>query len=491
MANNENSVNIDLEEEDEINELESLGSPSPTSPNLSTQPGSSSTSTSKTFSKFTSAVWNFFDKPEKVVVDGVECIKAKHKLRGKFLSGSTGSGTTHLKRHHDSCLKKNGSQVDIRTQMQLTKGTEGTLACFNFDQSLARREVVDYMVRAELPFTFVEKHDFTGMVKRGLNPQYSGFSASTAKRDVMKHFHVYRANLLSYFQKYKGRICLTSDLWTSKSHMGFLCLTAHFIDEEWRLNKKIISFKMIETPHTGITIANVIHEELIAWGISKKIFSITLDNASNNDVAERTLKGLLDVSFGTVPYDIFHVRCCAHILNLIVQDGLSLLASSVEKIKNIVRNINSFVHRYELYKKCLRHHGLRKKNINLDMPIRWNSTYELLRLAVKYKKVLHYYTLQIQGAANIETPTEHDWLVAEIVRDFLEVFDSSTRIFSCIYHPTSCRVVIQLVNICLTFKTYSHLDKFRDVLDVMRSKFDKYFGTLPLIYCFAVIIDPR
>lgn len=362
---------------------------------------------------------------------------------------------------------------------------------FNFDQSVARREVVDYMVRAEFPFTFVENHDFTGMVQRGLNPQYCGFSASTAKRDVMKHFKQNRDSLFSYFKNYNGKICLTSDLWTSRSHMGFLCLTAHFIDEQWRLNKKIISFKMIETPHTGLTIANVIHEELIAWGISKKIFSITSDNATNNDVAEKSLKGLLDVPVGSVLHDVFHVRCCAHILNLVVQDGLSLLSFSVEKIKNIVRNINSSVHRYELYKKCLKHYGFRKKNINLDMPIRWNSTYELLRLAVLYKKVLHYYTLQIQGAARIETPTEHDWLVAEIVRDFFEVFDSSTRVFCCVYTPTVPRVIIQLVNICLTFQNFSGLDQFKDVLAIMRSKFDKYFKTLPLIFCFAIILDPR
>ena len=49
---------------------------------------------------------------------------------------------------------------------------------------------------------------------------------------------------------------------------------------------------------------------------------------------------------------LFWICCCAHILNIIVQDGLSKLSSSVEKIKDIACNINSSQARYELYIKC-------------------------------------------------------------------------------------------------------------------------------------------
>ncbi|KAG5522034.1 hypothetical protein RHGRI_034294 [Rhododendron griersonianum] len=77
---------------------------------------------------------------------------------------------------------------------------------------------------------------------------------------------------------------------------------------------------MIETPHTGLTIANVIHEELIAWGISKKIFSITLDNATDNDVAGKSLKALLDVPVGLVLYDVFHLALDSGCKKVVVID---------------------------------------------------------------------------------------------------------------------------------------------------------------------------
>ena len=51
------------------------------------------------------------------------------------------------------------------------------------------------------------------------------------------------------------------------------------------LNKRIISFKTINTPHNGKNIGTLINDEIIDIGIRDKIFTITLDNASNNDAA--------------------------------------------------------------------------------------------------------------------------------------------------------------------------------------------------------------
>ena len=103
-------------------------------------------------------------------------------------------------------------------------------------------------------------------------------------------------------------------------HWFFLCITAHYIDNEWKLNKRIISFKVINAPHNGKNIASLINDEIIDFGIRDKIFTITLDNASNNDAAVSKLKQYWQIKENHCK--IFHVRCFAHILNLIVKDGL-------------------------------------------------------------------------------------------------------------------------------------------------------------------------
>ena len=52
--------------------------------------------------------------------------------------------------------------MDIRDFQQLGKDKERILTTFIYTDANARNEVVEYLVRAEYPFTFVEKHDFTG-----------------------------------------------------------------------------------------------------------------------------------------------------------------------------------------------------------------------------------------------------------------------------------------------------------------------------------------
>ena len=124
--------------------------------------------------------------------------------------------------------------------------------------------------------------------------------------------------------------------------MGYICLTDHYIDDGWRLNCKILEFCEMKSPHTCDLIATKIFESLKEWGIEKKIFSITLDNATNNNTMLRILKGKLQMTSGSDGGLLsdgkhLHVRCSAHILNLIVKNGLELANSLLHNIRESVR----------------------------------------------------------------------------------------------------------------------------------------------------------
>jgi hypothetical protein len=83
-------------------------------------------------------------------------------------------------------------------------------------------------------------------------------------------------------------------------------------------------FNELAPPHRGKEITDGILDILIKWEIQDKIGTITLDNASNNNRATLILKSNFQQR-GNLHFNglFFHVRCCAHILNLVVQDGLS------------------------------------------------------------------------------------------------------------------------------------------------------------------------
>ena len=157
------------------------------------------------------------------------------------------------------------------------------------------------------------------------------------------------------------------------------------------LNKRIISFKTINTPHNGKNIATLINDEIIDLGIRDKIFTITLDNASNNDVAIQRVKRFWQIKDDYAK--LFHVRCCAHILNLIVKDGLKQVDNTLEKIKDIAYNINCSQEKHELFFDCYKITNMKRKNISLDIPTRCNFIFKLLQNITKYKKVAQLYEM--------------------------------------------------------------------------------------------------
>jgi len=88
------------------------------------------------------------------------------------------------------------------------------------------------------------------------------------------------------------------------------------------------------------------------WGIAS-IFTITVDNASSNDTALECLRKRSAHKPGTILENQFmHVRCCAHILNLMVSEGLKEVDESIMKVRSVVKYVKSFS-RFESFKTCM------------------------------------------------------------------------------------------------------------------------------------------
>lgn len=83
-------------------------------------------------------------------------------------------------------------------------------------------------------------------------------------------------------------------------------------------------------PHSGVALCEKIYTLLCEWGIESKLFSMTLDNASANNVFVDLLKSQLTLREALLcEGEFFHIRCCVHILHLIAQDSLKEIDESV------------------------------------------------------------------------------------------------------------------------------------------------------------------
>ena len=140
-------------------------------------------------------------------------------------------------------------------------------------------------------------------------------------------------------------------MWTSNQTLGYMCITCHYITDDWEVNKEIIKFFVVETPHSGIEMFNQVLECIQEWNIEDKIFGITLDNASANDSMVFELKrNLVDKMALPVSGELLHNHCAAHVINLIVKDGLDY----VEELSKTFGGVSNISDRPKAGRKSLR-----------------------------------------------------------------------------------------------------------------------------------------
>uniref|UniRef100_A0A803L1D2 BED-type domain-containing protein n=1 Tax=Chenopodium quinoa TaxID=63459 RepID=A0A803L1D2_CHEQI len=248
--------------------------------------------------KLTSDVWanfEFLDKP-----DEQGNIICKCKKCGQKYNAESREGTGNLKRHIKKCKKRTFKDVG---QMIIDSSSSGSMMnrVPTIDYDIVREMLSIAVVKHDLPFQFAEYSAVRKLINY-INPDVKLVSRNTLKADVLKMFKREKDKLKEELSVVKGRISLTSDCWTSITTDGYMSLTAHFVDNQWNLQKKILNFRFLPPPHTGVHMSDHVYDFLKEWGIQKKIMCITLDNASSNDVFADVIKNELDLVRETVKY---------------------------------------------------------------------------------------------------------------------------------------------------------------------------------------------
>ncbi|XP_055826363.1 zinc finger BED domain-containing protein RICESLEEPER 1-like [Solanum dulcamara] len=338
-----------------------------------------------------SAAWDHF-----IEVETSEGTKAKCSHCYKLDYFKSRDGTLTLLGHLSTCPKLPTPLVDKKQSTIGFKSILGGSQCdvavvsWKFDQEECRKALCRMVIVDKLPFSFVKKEDFKEFMKM-VQPHFWIPSHSTVTRDCFNLFNEEKQKLRRYFIETKQRICITADIWTSIQRINYICITAYWIDSDWNMRKKILNFCLIIS-HKGEDMANGISRCLCEWGIIK-IFTVTVDNASSNDVTVKELsKQLTKMGTNLMNSNHLHVRCMAHIMNLIVQDGLKECSLSIKRVRHAVRYVRQSPARLKRFQKSCDDEQLScKKSLCLDVPTRWNSTYLMLSRAVEFENAFSNY----------------------------------------------------------------------------------------------------
>ena len=165
--------------------------------------------------KETSKVWKVFVKLPRGKDGRLRC---KCKGCSKTYLCESIHGTGNMIRHMTSCTKL--AHHDLK-QMLLNKSSQGDMVVSNRKDPQVVRDIISVaIVSHDLPFKFVEWSWIKRLVEY-LSDDVTLVSRNTAKADVLKLFSREKQKIKTMLENTLGRICLTSDLWTSINTMGF------------------------------------------------------------------------------------------------------------------------------------------------------------------------------------------------------------------------------------------------------------------------------
>ncbi|WVZ83805.1 LOW QUALITY PROTEIN: hypothetical protein U9M48_030905 [Paspalum notatum var. saurae] len=317
------------------------------------EPGGATATASTTKStgrkrKSTSPVWEDMDEIFETV-NGVQVrVAARCHYCKKELSARSSGGTGHLPRHAEKCKLRHGIGR-AEHQSMLRFNADRTVINWEYSEDVARIQLCRLIARLDLPLCFGESKAFEEYIKIAHNPRHVNVSRQTTTRDIEKYFKEQYAKLAERL-KSVSCVALTSDIWFGNAKKDYLSVVAHFVNSDWELEKRILAMRLIDCSHSGSNIAERISTVLGEYGLTDKVFSITLDNASSNSTAMDTLKPLLSGYVGPL---LMHQRCGCHIINLFVKSAFDVLKPYLDDFRTVISFLNSSNQRIAAYKSFL------------------------------------------------------------------------------------------------------------------------------------------
>lgn len=117
--------------------------------------------------------------------------------------------------------------------------------------------------------------------------------------------------------------------------------------------------------------------------------AITLDNAtSNNELIKYLSTKTTQWNSCISNNEFLHAIYDAHVLNLVVKDGIEEEITYIEAIRTAVKFVHASPARLGTFKKCVEiEKKLSQKALpSMDVDTRWNSTYLMLESSIDFEK---------------------------------------------------------------------------------------------------------
>ncbi|KAK7330069.1 hypothetical protein VNO77_24254 [Canavalia gladiata] len=455
-----------------------------------------------------SIVWEHFT----IETVSAGCRRACCKQCKQSFAYSTGSkvaGTSHLKRHiaKGTCpaLLRNqdpnqltpytprsrGSGVGNASNTPKRRYRSPSTPYIIFDQDRCRHEIARMIIMHDYPLHMVEHPGFVAFVQN-LQPQFNMVTFNTVQGDCVATYLMEKQNLMKYFEGLPGRVCLTLDVWTSSQSVGYVFITGHFVDSDWKLQRRILNVVMEPYPNSDSALSHAVAVCLSDWNLEGRLFSITC-NQTLSEVALGNLRPLLSVKNPLILNgQLLVANCIARTLSNVANDLLSSVHGIVKKIRDSVKYVKTSESHEEKFLELKQQLQVpSERNLFIDDQTQWSTTYQMLVAASELREV--FSCLDTSDPDYKGAPSMQDWKLVETLCTYMKPLFDAANILTTTMHPTAITFFHEVWKLQLDLaRAVVNEDPFiSNLTKPMHEKIDKYWKDCSLVLAIAVVMDPR
>ncbi|TYI91736.1 hypothetical protein E1A91_D02G015400v1 [Gossypium mustelinum] len=415
-----------------------------------------------------SKVWEDFDKFEE---HGKQVAKCKHCL--KVFTGSSKSGTTHLKNHSKVCPgKKKQNQ-----ESQLILPVDTNERSSTFDQERSHLDLVKMVIKHQYPLALVGQEAFKNFVK-GLQPMFEFQSRDKLLSDIHRIYNEERGKLQLYFDQLACKLNLTVSLWKNNhGKTAYCCLIAHFIDDGWELKMKILGLRKLEHVHDTKVVGGIIRSFVSEWKISKKVCSITVDNSFLNDGMVHQIRENCVSEQGSLS--------SAHwfISSTLLEDGFREMDTIHSKLWKSIEYVTETTHGKLNFQEAVNQVKLQGGKSWDELSFKLESDSDILDSALRSREI--FCKLEQIDDNFMLNLSKEEWEKAVTLQSCFKCFDDikgTQSLTANLYFPKLCNM----------YEEFGQLKKSNHPFVIlMKRKFDNYWSLCNVAFTIAAALDPR
>lgn len=367
------------------------------------------------------------------------------------------------------------------------------------DQEVSYQELTRMIISHGYPLSIVEHEEMKRFAK-SLNPTFNMASSIDIEEYSTLLFQKEKADLKERIALLPHRVSLSASVWAphgAEASVKYLCLAVHFIDSDWKLQRKTIKFgvfwssstsleRMIQFKEASVLdldtgLYNVIQEAIRDWNLDQKHFSLTCGSEVRNDEGTSELMDLL-IQRKCLPIrgELYNIACVNDVLDSIVSKGQQVLGHVGNILEKFIQaHTSSSLTRQQLLE-VVAHMGLKCPQEDAKW---WHKIYFRLEVLLHFKKAF----------PSEELLTAEDNKTVESVCRILRAFYRAVEVIFSPVCPTANMYFNELWKVRTALQEEASTDhtELANMVWEMQEAFNEYWQNSYVWLSIPVVLDPR